>query len=209
MGPSGIKRVIFNSRKAMSCGSFFLLLGVFLWLWQIDAFSRFENLTWSIRVNALLDKKNPSQDIVIILLDQASLEWGSQAQGWEWPWPRSIYGHIIDHLQKSGAKSITLDLLFTEGSPYPGEDQAFGESIKGSSPVYTAMIIDEHGNSGSSHWPKDVQPFGLKAQEDQAPSSRRAIFPISGLSEAFHGFGDVMAHIESAGFWFLFKQRGH
>ena len=37
----------------------------------------------------LLAKPSPATDEVkLVLLDQASLDWASQNMGWSWPWPR-------------------------------------------------------------------------------------------------------------------------
>ena len=38
----------------------------------------------------------------------------------QWPWPRSVYAHILDRLMGAGAKVVVFDLLF----PTPSEDDA-------------------------------------------------------------------------------------
>lgn len=75
----------------------------------------------------------PPENIVILTIDEESL---SQAQQYEadpekyphleplqsWPWKRSGYATVIDRLMKAGAKTVSLDLIFSDPSSYGTED---------------------------------------------------------------------------------------
>jgi|SaaInlStandDraft_1057018.scaffolds.fasta_scaffold07405_1 adenylate cyclase len=166
---------------------------IFIFLDGVGAFKRLENLSWAWRVNSRIGAKAPSEEILILHLDQASLEWGMNTLSLDWPWPRSIYGFIIDELQSRGAASINLDLLFTEGS-LPGEDDKLAEAIRGPSPVYTALITHKTSTQGRSDWPRDITPFGIPITSSDN-RSRNASFPIPGISKSVSGFGDVMGNL--------------
>ncbi len=51
----------------------------------------------------------PSQDIIIAVIDDLSIE----ALG-RWPWPRSYFGALIDSLASDGAKIIGFDVIYSE-----------------------------------------------------------------------------------------------
>ncbi|MBF0363637.1 MAG: CHASE2 domain-containing protein [Oligoflexia bacterium] len=53
------------------------------------------------------------QDIVVILIDEASLKTMAPLIG-RWPWPRSIYKELLSFLSNAGAKAVLFDILFTE-----------------------------------------------------------------------------------------------
>jgi adenylate cyclase len=75
----------------------------------------------------------PPDNIVILTIDEESL---SQAQQYgadpekypyleplqSWPWKRSGYATVIDRLMKAGAKTVSLDLIFSDPSSYGAED---------------------------------------------------------------------------------------
>jgi adenylate cyclase len=77
-------------------------------------------------------------DIVILLVDEASLqEMGKQER---WPWNRKNYAGLVAYLKKAGAKAVVFDVLFSEES-FAQEtegDDLFGTFIKASSQVSLA-----------------------------------------------------------------------
>ncbi len=71
--------------------------------------------------------------VCLILLDQHSLDWGRETNGWSWPWPREVYTAIIDFCVRGGARSLSFDVLFSEPSVYGvWDDQALGDAIAAS-----------------------------------------------------------------------------
>jgi adenylate cyclase len=93
-------------------------------LWAIGALSAWERATWSRRVRAGASPSAATPTIKLILLDQASLDWGSRENGWSWPWPREVYAPILDFCSRGGARTVAFDVLFTEPSAYGVEDDA-------------------------------------------------------------------------------------
>ena len=80
--------------------------------------------------------------VCLILLDQNSLNWGKEINGWRWPWPREIYGAIIDFCKRSGVKAVGMDILFTEPSFYgEDDDKALKNSILKSGNVAGAVFF--------------------------------------------------------------------
>jgi adenylate cyclase len=68
--------------------------------------------SWDLRVQLFADPSQASRDIVILLIDQYSLDVYAKQQGLPWPWPRQVYSAVIDYLRTGGAKVIFLTSLF-------------------------------------------------------------------------------------------------
>jgi class 3 adenylate cyclase/CHASE2 domain-containing sensor protein len=77
-----------------------------------------EYKTYDFRVRLLAELSKPSDDIMVILLDQDSLDWAQKERGWGWPWPRKAYAELVDYMRLGGAESVAFDMLFTEPSVY-------------------------------------------------------------------------------------------
>ncbi|MDR1618048.1 MAG: adenylate/guanylate cyclase domain-containing protein [Treponema sp.] len=88
-----------------------------------DAFSFLEYKTYDLRVNLLGNLTVPSDDIIVILLNQDSLDWAHRERGWAWPWPRKAYAEIVDYMREGGARSIAFDVIFSEPSVYRNAEQ--------------------------------------------------------------------------------------
>ncbi len=149
----------------------------------------FEGRTWDWRVR-LLARPGPASDrIALIVLDQASLDWGKQVNGLSWPWPRETYAAVADFCRRAGAKSLTFDVFYTEPSSYGVfDDQAFGEALAGYGRGTVAMFLGRSQGTAES-WPADLpQPppaveglgpwLGRSARLKEALSMPLATFPI-------------------------------
>ena len=86
-------------------------------------FDSLEYKAYDFRVKLFADSYKPSDDIIVILLDQPSIDWANRERGWGWPWPRKAYADIVDYMKAGGAKSLVFDVLFSEPSIYRSADQ--------------------------------------------------------------------------------------
>lgn len=130
-----------GKRALQSCGIGCGAAGVALLLWLGGALDRFEYSTWAWRVNAFAPRRAPSPDIKVILLDQASLDWGAKEMSWSWPWPREVYAALLDFCRRGGAKAVAMDVLFTEPSVYGvADDEALGAAIRQNGRVVAAAF---------------------------------------------------------------------
>jgi len=97
-------------------------------------------------------------DIVIVEIDQDSLEYVSSLINYQWPWPRSIYGAIIDFLTTAGADAVIFDMLFTE--PDIERDISGAESDAG--------LVEATARSGRVIHTYVLKKAGLAPPEDEA-----------------------------------------
>jgi adenylate cyclase len=153
---------------------------------------QWEYTTWSWREKLLAQPSDYTKDIKIILLDQASLDWGASVNGLSWPWPREAYAPIIRFMQRAGAKVIAFDVLYTEASVYGVEDdQVFANAIADNKVVLPIFLGEQTKQRAS--WPSAVAPGsvniqGLEQWQKQADlneiNKAHATFPIDRLANA-------------------------
>jgi adenylate cyclase len=100
-------------------------------LWFTGVLEGWENTTWTWRVATLARPGEHTEEIRLILLDQAALDWGQEENGLPWPWPREVYGPILDFCARAEARVVAFDVLFTEPSAYGvPDDEALGAAIE-------------------------------------------------------------------------------
>jgi len=89
-----------------------------------NPFAGLELTTWDTFFR-LRGERDPSNDIVIVAIDDASLNWVNQP----WPWPRSQLAEIVNWLSKAGARVIGLDIFLLDPSLNPAEDQILADAL--------------------------------------------------------------------------------
>lgn len=176
-------------RKKLIQGSLVGLLaaGSFLAVWYEGALVTWEYTSWSLRVRTFAPHTPPHPQIKVILLDQTSLDWGKNVNGWPWPWPRTVYSAVIDFCRRGGAKAVAFDVLYTEPSAYDvADDLALGEALRRSSNFVGACFLSEQSGE-ATNWPAGYRPLAFPIQNLDPWLARhraaqvvmsRATFPI-------------------------------
>ncbi|MGC5325865.1 CHASE2 domain-containing protein [Brevibacillus sp. SYSU BS000544] len=99
-----------------------LIMLVIGWMYQWNILNTIETYYYDRVTN---DVKRPiDTNIVIVGIDDYSLE-----NLGRWPWPRSIHADLVERIAQSGPKAIGLDLLLTEASVEPAEDEAIQQVL--------------------------------------------------------------------------------
>lgn len=115
-----------------------------------------ENSSWLWRVRHFARPSPSTPDISVILLDQASLDWGAAENGWSWPWPRVVYGALLDFMQRARPRAVAFDVLYTEFSAYEvSDDEALGAAIARTQPFVAAVYLGR-GTTQATNWPGHV-----------------------------------------------------
>lgn len=161
-------------------------------LWAAGAFDAVESKTWDWRCSLLAAPGPATDDIVLVLLDQASLDWASTYMGWSWPWPREVYGAVADYCKRNGARSLAFDVLFTEPSVYGVEDDkklgaAMATYGKAACPLFAGMTT-----GSATQWPESIpeprltlqglDPGSLPAGHDTIIFPR-AVLPVEEIAQ--------------------------
>lgn len=103
-----------------------------------------ENRTFDLRQNILINEgvKKPSDDIVIVAIDDATYEYILDNYG-EWPLPRDTYAGIIDYLELQNPRSVVFDLMFVKSMKSASKaDEALINSFKKYNNIFTSMNFD-------------------------------------------------------------------
>ncbi len=142
-------------------------------LWQTGVLTLWENRVWDLQ-NQLLARPSPHTDaITLVLVDQKSLEWVQENMGLSWPWPRELYGALIDNITRHRAAGIGFDVLFTEASIFGvSDDAALGESIAAARHFSAGSVFPGKAYGTRTTWPDDVPRPPLKGAAKQQLSNR-------------------------------------
>ncbi|MDR0402642.1 MAG: adenylate/guanylate cyclase domain-containing protein [Treponema sp.] len=156
------------------------------------AFDYFEYKAYDLRVNLFAASSKPSDDIIVVLLDQGSIDWANAEHGWPWPWPRKAYANLVDYMNLGGAKSVVFDVLFSEPSIYRSADQdriidTAIEKMEEMRTNFTALAESR----------REQPSRGRPAERDQG---RPGGFGIEGYREAMEELRGLSAYADDASF---------
>ena len=103
-----------------------------------------ENRSFDYRQSLKILHKSPipNKDIVVLAIDDASLEKLWDKYG-EWPMPRNIYADIINYIEKDKPSAIVFDLLFIKSMKNESiADKILVEAMNKYNNIYTGMNFD-------------------------------------------------------------------
>ena len=173
---------------------------VALLLWLAGLLTPLENLTWRWRA-AWFARGASTSPIVLIALDQRSLDWGQRENGLSWPWPREAYVPILDFCQRAGVRAVAFDLLFSEPSSYGvADDQALAAGLA-SVPSVVAVALSRQGPPVG--WPAALTPPPVAGRNLSATVPRyvSGTFPLRELGNACRVSGNVSARPDEDGIY--------
>ena len=101
------------------------------------------------------DKPTVSEDVVIVEIDEKSIE-----QNGQWPWKRTVLADVIWRLREAGAGIIVLPILFSE------EDRLGGDMDLAQALVQNGIVIAQTGTTQTN---KNSVPRGVAKIGDPLP----------------------------------------
>lgn len=102
-----------------------------------------ENLTldWRFQLRAWSDPPAAPQ-VLVVGIDEDALE-----KLGRWPWQRSVHAQLMKLLDSRPPSAVAFDLLFTEASSDPAQDQEFGDALALSPVSITAAMAQKLENT--------------------------------------------------------------
>ncbi len=172
--------------------------GLALALWGAGWLGTWEGRAWDMRARLLSRWDRPHPDIRLILVDQASLDWGREVGNWPWPWPREVQAAIVDYCRRAGARAVAMDILYTEPSVYGvADDAALAAALAAHGATVGAVFLGREAG-GVGQWPAEipVPDFRLKTESDGAGVPPAAVFtratlPIPEIAAGFRYLSNV------------------
>jgi class 3 adenylate cyclase/CHASE2 domain-containing sensor protein len=192
-----MKRNLKKSKKNFAAPIIIGLIFIIAALFYISGiFDYLENKTYDLRVNALAKQSRPSDDIVVILLDQPSIDWGQRERGWNWPWPRAAYAELVDYMHLGGAKSVAFDVIFSEPSVYRNarQDEIIDDAMESLERVRQGLEESQAG--GETAGGSQSGAAGARASRQGAADAARA--PAANNGRRQQSFGSVFRDITGA-----------
>lgn len=170
------------------------------WYWL----GEIEDRTWDWRVRSAARATDHDPKIVLVMIDQTSLEHFAREEKIFWPWPRSLYNPLLFFLKKAGAKAVAFDLLFTESSTYVADDKEFSDVVGSSLPVVSAVAFRTTGEpvndagymklySRQEQAAEKIAPYILPGTSSEYVS---AALPIDELLQSSAAFGNVSSRAD-------------
>jgi adenylate cyclase len=151
--------------------------------------------SWDLRTRLLGRAASASRDIVLILIDQNSLDEYEKSQSLPWPWPRQMYVALVDYLKAGGAKAVFFDLILSEGSRYGVEDDAiFSKAVSGSGNIFVPYFLSVEPKGKDPDAVRALRRFAIPP--DGIPGKAvvplpSVTLPVSVILEAAAGSGNV------------------
>ncbi len=115
-----------------------------------------------------------------------------------WPWPREVYGPIIDFCRRGGARAVAFDVLFSEPSVHQvHDDEAFAATIGAASDFVGAVFL---GDGSYEAWPHALVPpppvpegfaSWYAAADGDRLTAARAAFPVREMAAQAARLGNV------------------
>jgi len=165
----------------------------------LNVFRPLEWKSWDARVHLLADPSRADADIVLLAVDQSSLDIYEKEQGLGWPWPRQIYAPVLDFLKTGGAKAVFFDLMLTEASTFGiDDDRLLAEAMTRSGKVFLPFFLSREEQEAAtaaeevlarSAWPRDLAPSSGVA--GIVPPARSVSLPVDELAAAAVKMGNV------------------
>lgn len=108
-------------------------------------FEKPEYFLQDVQARLLRSNKIADPKIKIILVDEASLKAMDSVAG-RWPWPRAIWGDLLDYLSMGGARAVVFDILFIEqDKTNKTNDRVLNIATRESQNVYHSMLLRHEG----------------------------------------------------------------
>ncbi|MCX6568770.1 MAG: adenylate/guanylate cyclase domain-containing protein [Candidatus Aminicenantes bacterium] len=173
-------------------------LGVFaitFLLGLLKVFQPLEWKSWDARVQLLADPPRASTDIVLLAIDQYSLDVYEKEQGLGWPWPRQIYAPVLDFLKAGGAKAVFFDLILSEASTYGiDDDRLFAEAMTRTGNVFLPVFLSAEEREAEAGETRLLERSALDRSHVPGPAVhalKSVSLPVDVLAAAAVKMGNV------------------
>ena len=165
---------------------------VAIWLGERSQHLRdIEWIAYDLRLAATASRFQASDDIVVVAIDEESMERMAPAVG-RWPWPREVIAYALDACR--GAEVVAMDVLLTEpelcADGLDG-DQLLAEVAGAAGPVVGATVLTEAYFDDPA--PPELGRFALEGAfgTDDVEAFPQAVLPYPALCSNLHQVGYV------------------
>jgi adenylate cyclase len=113
------KRILVNLGIGLLVGSLFLAANE-----KMPVFKQAELMLYNARFETFRGRRPAPEDVVILAMDEASLE-----EVGPYPWRRDVHARVADKLINLGAKLVAFDIMFLTESQFPEADAELKQTL--------------------------------------------------------------------------------
>ncbi|HEY4953014.1 MAG TPA: adenylate/guanylate cyclase domain-containing protein, partial [Verrucomicrobiae bacterium] len=133
---------------------------------QLDFFERLERMTYDLRARTALHfPATTATNLAFVYVDESSIAAVNSGKvdgvnvGYQssFPWPRQVYGRLIEELSAQGARTVAFDFLFSELRPDDLDVPMADGSLKHSDDFFALQMLHA-GNIILATTPETVLP---------------------------------------------------
>lgn len=157
-------KTIWENKTVRQMSYFLLVAGAILLLWILgqkifnfeNLFEEYELKTYDLRAQMAANNRLYNKDIVILAIDDDSLEVLQDDLG-RFPWSRDVYAKAIKYLQKHGVDIIAFDLMFVgHQRGFEHLDKKLVDTIAKYDNVYVSMNFDHRDEVNPPELPEKL-----------------------------------------------------
>ena len=154
------------------------LLAIGLEFFWLHLLVPLDNRVMDIFVRTVAARLAPDPDIVIVDIDQASLDRMNDIAG-NWPWPRSVHGELVEGIAAQKPKAIVFDIWFSEPDRYRPESDAYFNEVLAKTPnVYLPMLRQDASGDAEGALLSELAPaMGLPANAGKPDARASLLLP--------------------------------
>ncbi|TQV85009.1 adenylate/guanylate cyclase domain-containing protein [Aliikangiella coralliicola] len=135
--------LIDNKKKQSFLIQWGMVLVAVVAIYQLPAWTKLDDLYndyWRVEI---AKKTQPSDDIIVIKIDDKSLSEMEEDIGF-WPWPRTTHAFLVEGLLAANSKAIVFDIMFSERDKLRDGDEFFREVVSQQPNIfYAAALLKE------------------------------------------------------------------
>ncbi|HEX5693818.1 MAG TPA: CHASE2 domain-containing protein, partial [Arenimonas sp.] len=101
---------------------------------------------WMLAAHA--QSRKPPEDIVVVAIDQRSLEEMNEVAG-NWPWARAVHAEVLVGLAPHAPRAVAFDIMFNEADDFREQsDLLFSDVVASQDNLFFASLRLVDGNQG-------------------------------------------------------------
>lgn len=160
---------------------------------ELGFFSRMELASFDHRVSIFRADKPLHEDVVVLLIDETSLQEMSKEFG-RWPWPRSAYADILQFFSLANAQALAFDILFTEreqSDQHNASDEALIQATReAGNAVHAMQLLHSEAASVRNRMPDDfINAHQIADISFVGQNYNDYLIPLEGLYRATRDVG--------------------
>ncbi len=178
--------------------AFFLLLS------HSRFYGNLVNTTTDFKWQQLYHAERADSSVVLIAIDNGSLDNAENKLNISWPWPRQFYAIVLGYLADAGAASVMVDILMDDPERDRMEfgggssDPELADALSESSRTVLAAMIQNEGHLAQ----RNPEPLSLSfpgAETIPGPDFHGLRLPIPEFTDAGAGIGIANFHSDADG----------